>query len=77
MCDCPETVCEEAVVVYFKSQSHIKTDGQSARPPRSKAPIGGLRPDYYYCQTVACLMMWGALSDERTGLSFAIAAGPR
>jgi hypothetical protein len=37
----------------------------------------GLRPDLYYCQTVPGLLMWGALSDERTGLSFIIAAGPR
>jgi hypothetical protein len=42
-----------------------------------KAPIWGLRPDLCYCQTVAGLFMWGALSDERTGLSFTIAAGPR
>jgi hypothetical protein len=41
------------------------------------APIWGLRPDFYYCQTVAGLLMWGALSDERTGLLFTIAAGPR
>jgi hypothetical protein len=26
-------------------------------------------------RTVAALLMWGALSDERTGLSFTIAAG--
>jgi hypothetical protein len=37
----------------------------------------GIRPDSYYCQTVAALLKWGALSDERTGLSFTIAAGPR
>jgi hypothetical protein len=45
--------------------------------PCNKAPIWGLRPDLYYCQTVAGLLMWGALSDERTGLSSTIAAGPR
>jgi hypothetical protein len=33
--------------------------------------IWGLRPDLYYCQTVVGLLMWDALSDERTGLSFA------
>jgi hypothetical protein len=27
-------------------------------------------PDIYYCLTVAVLFLWGALSDERTGLSF-------
>jgi hypothetical protein len=37
----------------------------------------GLRPDFYYCQTVACLLIWGALFDERTGLPFTVAAGPR
>jgi hypothetical protein len=59
------------------SQSYtITTDGQSASLSWNKAPIWGLRPDFYYCQTVAGLM-WGALSDERTGLSFAIAASPR
>jgi hypothetical protein len=29
------------------------------------------------CQTVVGLLMWGALSVERTGLSFTIAPGPR
>jgi hypothetical protein len=43
----------------------------SASPSWSKAPIWGLRPDLYYFGTVAGLLMWGALSDERTGLSFA------
>jgi hypothetical protein len=58
-------------------QSYITTDGQSASLSWSKAPIWSLRPDLYYCQTVAGLLMWFALSDERTGLSFTIAAGPR
>jgi hypothetical protein len=49
--------------LFFKSQSFVTTDGQSAN--------WGLRPDLYYCQTVADLLMWGALSDERTGLSCA------
>jgi hypothetical protein len=31
-----------------------------------QAPIRGPRPDFYYCQTVAGLLRWGALSDERT-----------
>jgi hypothetical protein len=31
----------------------------------------------YYCQFVAGLLTWGALSDERTGLSLTIAAGSR
>jgi hypothetical protein len=54
-----------------QSQSYVTTDGQSASLSCNKAPIWGLRPDLYYCLTVACLLMWDALSDERTGLSFA------
>jgi hypothetical protein len=41
----------------------------------NKAPISGLRPNFYYSQSVAGLLMWGALPDERAGLSFTIAAG--
>jgi hypothetical protein len=48
--------------------SYLTTDGQLASLSWSKAPIWGLRPDLYY--------LWGALSDERTGLSFIYAAGP-
>jgi hypothetical protein len=54
---------------YLVSQSHVTTDRHSARLSWNKAPIWELRPDFYYCQTVAGLLMWGALSDERTGLS--------
>jgi hypothetical protein len=39
--------------------------------------IWGLRPDICYCQTVAGFLKWDALSDERTGVPYAIAAGPR
>jgi hypothetical protein len=58
-------------------ESYVMTDGQSASLSWNKAPIWGLRPDFYYCQTVAGLLMWGALSEERTGPSFTIAAGSR
>jgi hypothetical protein len=37
----------------------------------NKAPIWGLRPDLCCYQRVAGLLMWDALSDESTGLSFA------
>jgi hypothetical protein len=59
-----------------ESESYVTTDGQSASLSWNKAPIRGLRPDFYYRRTAAGLLMWGALSDERTGLSFTIAAGP-
>jgi hypothetical protein len=38
--------------------------------------ILGPRPDLYFCHRVAGVLMWGALSDERTGLSLTFAAGP-
>jgi hypothetical protein len=56
-----------------ESESYVTTDGQSASLRWCQA----LRPDFYYCQTVAGLLMWGTLSDESTGLSFTIAAGLR
>jgi hypothetical protein len=62
---------------YSKSGCYGLTDGQSASLSFNKEPTWGLRPDFYYCQTVAGLLIWSAVSDERTGLSFTIAAGPR
>jgi hypothetical protein len=55
-----------------ESESYVTTDGQSASLSWDRASIWGLR-----CQIIAGLLMWGALSDERTGLSFTIAAVPR
>jgi hypothetical protein len=52
-------------------QSYVTTVGQSASLSLNKATIWGLRPNFNFCQTVAGLLMWGALSDERTGMSFA------
>jgi hypothetical protein len=44
-----------------QSQSYVTTDGQSASLSWNRAPIWGLRPDFYYCRRLqAC---WsGALS---------------
>jgi hypothetical protein len=53
------------------------TAGQSASLSCNKAPTWGLRLDFYSCQTLAALLMRGVLSDERTGLYFTTAAGPR
>jgi hypothetical protein len=44
-----------------ESESCVTTDGQTASLSWNKAPIWGLRPDFYCCQTVAGLLMWGAL----------------
>jgi hypothetical protein len=54
-----------------QSQSYVTTDDQSASLSWKKEPMWGLIPDLYYCQIVAALLMCGALSDERTGPSFA------
>jgi hypothetical protein len=62
---------------FTESESYVTTDGQPASLSWNKAPFWGLRPAIYYCLTVAGLLIWGALSDERTGLSFAISTGPR
>jgi hypothetical protein len=60
-----------------KCEFYVAIDRESASLSKNKAPIWGLRPAFYYCQTVAGLLMLGVLSDERTGVSFTIAAGPR
>jgi hypothetical protein len=44
---------------------------------KSKVPICGPWTNLYYYQTVAGLLMWGALSDESIGVYFTITAGPR
>jgi hypothetical protein len=54
-----------------------------SRPTVSRPVYLGVKPHlgpktrFLYCQPVAGLLMWGALSNERTGLSFTIAIGPR
>jgi hypothetical protein len=60
-----------SVASKSQNQSYVTTDGQSASLSWNKAPIWGVNPDFCYYQTVAGLLMWGALSDERTGLLFA------
>jgi hypothetical protein len=58
-----------------QSQSYyIMTNSQSASLSWYKTLVWGPRPGCCYCQTVADLLMWDALSDERIGLSFTIAA---
>jgi hypothetical protein len=64
--------------VKSKSKSKLCYDRRSAgQSVLEQSTHLGLRPDLDYCLTVAGLLIWGALSNERTGLSFAIATGPR
>jgi hypothetical protein len=59
---------------YLKSQSYVTTDGQSATVFVS-SPHLGPNTRLFTVKTAAGLMMWGALSDERPGLSLTAAAG--
>jgi hypothetical protein len=45
------------------------TDGQSASLSWYQAPLWNSWPDIFSVLTVAGFLMWGALSDERTGLN--------
>jgi hypothetical protein len=59
-----------------QSQSHIATDGQAVSKSWCRAPSGAHDQIYvYYYLTITVLLLWGALADERTGLSFVYAAG--
>jgi hypothetical protein len=53
-----------------QNQSHNVTDGQSVCKSWCRAKC------IYYCLTVTVLFFWGALFDDRTGLSFVYVAGP-
>jgi hypothetical protein len=46
--------------VASEPKPYDTTDGQSVSLSWNKAPIWGLRQDFYYCQTFAGLVMWGA-----------------
>jgi hypothetical protein len=51
-------------------ESYVTTNGMSDRASWRQAPIWDLRSDFFFCQTVAVSLTWGALSDEKTGLDF-------
>jgi hypothetical protein len=63
-------------IPYGIRESYVTTDGQSASLSWNETPVWGPRPDFCYFQTVADFLMWGVLSDGRTGLSFIITACP-
>jgi hypothetical protein len=69
--------CSFRAEVTNQSKSYVTIDGQSASLSFRQAHIWGSRPDFYFYHTVAGLLKWGALSDERTCLSFRIAAARR
>jgi hypothetical protein len=70
------------VTSQSQSHSYIATDSQSASPSWCQAPIWNPRPffphslfDYFY--TVSGLLMWGALSDDKSSLYFSVFSGHR
>jgi hypothetical protein len=69
-----------AVVSLTKAESKSKLyyDRRSVgQPILVSSPILDPRPNFYYCQTVASMLMWGTLFNVRRGLSFTIAAVAR
>jgi hypothetical protein len=65
-------------ILRWKSKSKSHCDWRSV----SQSVSLGIEPHLwlmtrYYCLTVTVLFSWGALSDERTGLSFVYAAAGR
>jgi hypothetical protein len=73
----PEYSTHLSAFCQSHSQSYVTTDGQLDSQSWNKVPIWGLRSDFYYCQTIAGLLKWGAVSDKRTDLSFTIDPGLR
>jgi hypothetical protein len=57
------------------SQSHIATDGQSVNKSCYRAPSGAHDQIFITVWQLRSCFLWGALSDERTGLSLIYAAG--
>jgi hypothetical protein len=56
-----------------KSRSHVTTHSQSvSQYVKVSSPLWDLWPDITFCPKVAVLSLWGALSDERSGLSFSV-----
>jgi hypothetical protein len=53
-----------------QSQSHVATDGQSVCQSWCRAPAGAHDQMFSSYMKVALLSIWGAISDERSGLSF-------
>jgi hypothetical protein len=64
------TTLPPSVSRLCQSQSYITTDSQSASPSWCQAPIWELRPIFPIL--FDCLLMWGALSDDKSGLYFSI-----
>jgi hypothetical protein len=67
-------VCLLWIASMSKSCYDRRSVGQSVLVSNTNL---GLKTRYFFCLTLTGLLMWRALSDERTGLSFVYATGPR
>jgi hypothetical protein len=63
-------------LTWTKSKSKSNCYWRSVSKSLYRAPSGAHDQICITCVTVAVLFLWGALSDERSGLSFVYAAGP-
>jgi hypothetical protein len=59
-----------------QSQSHIATDRLSVSKSWCRAPSGAHDQIFITVWQLRYFFLWGALSNERTGVSFVYAAGP-
>jgi hypothetical protein len=78
----PNTQCVEswmrsrACLDVVKKRASLFLSGLQSRPSNPtdwvlvSSPMWGSWPNIYYCLAVMVLSLWGALSDERMGLSF-------
>jgi hypothetical protein len=60
--------------VKGKAGGYFTTDGRSVSMSWYQAPLWDLRPGVTSCLKFAVLFLCGALSDERTGLQFAMSS---
>jgi hypothetical protein len=70
----PFTLDYSSTLILFrrvsKSKSHCDWWSGSQSVNLGVSSIWGSWPDIYYCLTVTVLLLWAALSEERTGQSF-------
>jgi hypothetical protein len=54
----------QVTLLESESESYVTIDGQSVSLSWNKAPIWHLRPHFYYCHTVAGLLIWDTVWRE-------------
>jgi hypothetical protein len=67
---CLNSLTTSELTEQSQSQSHIATDGQSVSKSWCRAPFEAYDQIFSTVWQLRSCFLWGALSDERTGLSF-------